>query len=374
MNKKLISESYKERMQKLSGVKEVNKSDLDLLKESYFLTEQEMLNEGIKDTALAVMTFLTTVTSVLGQNPAQQIKQDLLQTNLKNKKEVVEFKKDLEQRLGDKVNTTDYQKFSQKLDELEKMVGKTEYGKESVTKYGNISIREFEYTFNLKNPGDKAKLDAVLADAKQQAGTLVLSNDTVIKMMSVVQPTIKSTMKEDIKINNQAFKNYNVYQADPAIVKDIANKIKNQFSEFDSVSGYILVHGSASNVPTTAFGGSNEALANARACSLATQLEQELGEKFAGKLKVESEVAGPDYANDKENTAKYAPYQFSNVVIDLTATKAKEDAPSKEIEQEIVTVKTLRANITGSEKSFGITINPSTPKGKPSSTACPVKF
>lgn len=379
MNKKFVSESYKQRMQRLSGINETKKSDLDLLKESYFLTEQEMLNEGIKDTALAVMTFLTTVTSVLGQNPSQRIKQDLLQTNLKNKKEVVEFKKDLEQRLGDKVNTADYQKFAEKLDELEEMVGKTIVGKSAytkgtITKYGSVSVREFEYTFDLKSPGDKAKLDAVLADAKQQAGTLVLNNDTLIKMMSIVQPTIKSTMKEDIKINNQAFKNYNVYQADPAVVKDIASKIENQFAEFDSVSGYILVHGSASHVPTTAFGGSNEALANARGCSLATQLEQELEDKFAGKIRVESEVVGPDYANDKEDTAKYAPYQFSNVVIDLTATKAKGETPSREVEQKIVVVKTLRTNITASERGFRVTINPSTSKGKPSSVACPVKF
>ena len=373
MNKKFISESYKQRMQRLSGIKEAKKSDLDLLKESYFLTEGEMLNEGIKDTALAVMAFLTTVTSVLGQNPAQQAKQDLLQLNLKNRKEVTEFKKDLEQRLGDKKNTVDYQKFAQKLDELKEMVGTTTISQGTVTKYGSVSIREFEYTFDLKNPGDKEKLDAVLADAKQQIGTLVLNSDTVIKMMNTVQPTIKSTMKEEIKINNQAFKNYNVYQADTAVVKDIAGKIKNQFAEFDSVSGYILVHGSASNVPTTAFGGSNEALANARACSLGTQLEQELGDKFKGKIRVDSEVAGPDYANDKEDTAKYAPYQFSNVVIDLTATKG-EETPPNEIEQKIVKVKTMTANIKASNKRIGVSLKPSTNKGKPSSVACPVKF
>lgn len=374
MNKKLVTETYKQKMQRLAGLNESTKTDLELLKESYFLTESEMLNEGIKDTALAVMTFLTTVTSVLGQNPAMQIKQDLLNTNLKNKREVVEFKKDLEQKLGDKVNSSDYIKFAEKLDELEKMVGTKSYSKGSVTTYGDISIREFNYSFDLKKPGDKEKLDAILANAKQQRGVLVMSNDTIMKMMKVVQPTIKTTMKEDIKINNQAFKNYNVYQADPAIVKDMANKIKNQFAGFDSVSGYILVHGSASHVPTTAFGGSNEKLAEARGCSLATQLEDELGDKFKGKIKVESEVAGPEYANDKEDTAKYAPYQFSNVEINLTASKIGEESPSTEIEQQIVKVKTLKVGISAEEKPFGfVNFNPSTSKGK-LSTSCPVKF
>ncbi len=373
MNKKLVSENYKQKMQRLSGIKETYKSDLDLLKESYFLTEQDVLNEGIKDTALAVMTFLTTVTSVLGQNQSLQIKQDLLQTNIKDRKEMVDFKKNLEQKLGDKTNTADYKKFAEKLNELEKLVGTTSRDEGTVKKYGSVSVREFNYTFDLKNPEDKERLSVVLADAKSQKGTLVLNNDTLIKMMAVVQPNIKATMKEDIKINNQAFKTYNVYQADPEVVKDIANKIKNQFAEFSSVSGYILVHGSASHVPTTAFGGSNEMLAQARSCSLATQIEQELGDKFAGKVKVESEVAGPEYANDKENTAKYAPFQFSDVIIDLIATKAKEEIP-KEVEQEIVVVKTLKANITASEKSYGITINPITSRGKSASTACPIKF
>jgi len=375
MNNKLVSESYKQKMQKLAGLNESAKSDLDLLRESYFLTENEMLNEGIKDTALALITFLTTVTSVLGQNPSQELKQDLLKTNLKNKKEVMEFKKDLEQRIGDRVNTEDYKKFAEKLTELERMVGTKKFGKESVSSYGDVSVREFNYVFDLKNPGDKEKLNDVLTYAKQQTGVLVMSNDTIKKMMNVVQPTIKATMKEDIKINNQAFKNYNVYQADPTIVKDMATKIKNQFAEFDSVSGYILVHGSASHVPTTAFGGSNEALANARSCSLATQLEDELGDKFKGKIKVESEVAGPEYANDKEDTAKYAPYQFSNVEIDLTAVKPGKETPGQEVEQEIVTVKTLRATITGSEKPSGVVnFNPTTTKGKSSSVSCPIKF
>jgi hypothetical protein len=371
MNKKIVSESYKQRMQRLSGVKEVNKSDLDLLKESYFLTEQEMLSEGIKDTALAVLTFLTTVTSVLGRDASQKIQQDLLQTNIKNKKELVDFRKDLEQMLGDNKNTTDYKKFSEKLDELEKMVGKTVRGKESIKKYGNVSVREFEYVFDLKNPGDKEKLDSVLSNIKEKKGLLKLGSDTIIKMMQVVQPNIKASMVDDVKIDNAEFKGYNSFQVDKSIVKNISDKIKNQFLDFDTVSGYILVKGSASNVPTTAFGGSNESLAQARSCSLATQLEEELGDKFKGKIKVDWGVAGPAYANDKDNVEKYAPFQFSKVEINLTASKLSDENVAEETESEIVIVKTLRAGITAEEKVIGFAnFNPTTKVGK-SSVSCP---
>ena len=258
MNKKLISESYKEKMKRLSGVKESEKTDLDLLKESYFLSEQEMLNEGIKDRAVALLAALTLVTSSFGQVPSQQVKQDLLNVNLKNKKEVVEFKKDLENRLGDKVNTKYYKDFAQKLNDLTSKVGTTQRGAESSTTYSKIMVGEYEYRFNIKNPTEKAKLDELLKKSEVQKGSLLMSNDTVVKMMSVVQPSISVKMKEDIKVNNQSFKGYNVFQVDSNIVKDMANKIKAQFAEYDSVSGYILVHGSASHVPTTAFGGSNE--------------------------------------------------------------------------------------------------------------------
>jgi hypothetical protein len=373
MNKKLISESYKEKMKRLSGVKESEKTDLDLLKESYFLSEQEMLNEGIKDRAVALLAALTLVTSSFGQVPSQQVKQDLLNVNLKNKKEVVEFKKDLENRLGDKVNTKDYKDFAQKLNDLASKVGTTQRGAESSTTYSKIMVGEYEYRFNIKNPAEKAKLDELLKKAEIQKGSLLMSNDTVVKMMSVVQPSISTKMKEDIKVNNQSFKGYNVFQVDSNIVKDMANKIKAQFSEYDSVSGYILVHGSASHVPTTAFGGSNEKLAEARACSLATQLEDELGSKFKGKIKVDSKVNGPEYENDKENTAKYAPYQFSNVEIDLSASKPSKEEKMVE-DQIIVTVKVLQAGISASDKSVNsgaVKLVPSTQQGK-SSASCPI--
>ena len=373
MNKKLISESYKEKMKRLSGVKESEKTDLDLLKESYFLSEQEMLNEGIKDRAVALLAALTLVTSSFGQVPSQQVKQDLLNVNLKNKKEVVEFKKDLENRLGDKVNTKDYKDFAQKLNDLTSKVGTTQRGAESSTTYSKIMVGEYEYRFNIKNPTEKAKLDELLKKSEVQKGSLLMSNDTVVKMMSVVQPSISVKMKEDIKVNNQSFKGYNVFQVDSNIVKDMANKIKAQFAEYDSVSGYILVHGSASHVPTTAFGGSNEKLAEARACSLATQLEEELGSKFKGKIKVDSKVNGPEYENDKENTAKYAPYQFSNVEIDLSASKPSKEEKMVE-DQIIVTVKVLQAGISASDKSINsgaIKLVPSTQQGK-SSASCPV--
>jgi hypothetical protein len=373
MNKKLISESYKEKMKRLAGVKESEKTDLDLLKESYFLSEQEMLNEGIKDRAVALLAALTLVTSSFGQVPSQQVKQDLLNVNLKNKKEVVEFKKDLENRLGDKVNTKDYKDFAQKLNDLASKVGTTQRGAESSTTYSKIMVGEYEYRFNIKNPTEKAKLDELLKKSEVQKGSLLMSNDTVVKMMSVVQPSISVKMKEDIKVNNQSFKGYNVFQVDSNIVKDMANKIKAQFAEYDSVSGYILVHGSASHVPTTAFGGSNEKLAEARACSLATQLEEELGSKFKGKIKVDSKVNGPEYENDKENTAKYAPYQFSNVEIDLSASKPSKEEKMVE-DQIIVTVKVLQAGISASDKSINsgaIKLVPSTQQGK-SSASCPV--
>ena len=366
----ILSESFKNKMIKLSGVDLISEEkmiNIKLIKENKFLSEELMLEEGIKDLALGLMSLLT----VLGAS-AETLKPQLLKTNLKNSKQIEQFKQELKNKLSpDQVNSKDFQDFSNKLTELQKQVGTSSRHEGVVTHYTEVRVNESNLSFDLTNPESKKALDEVIAKAKKVRGSFVVSIDTLKEMVSKVAPTEETKLDEKIKISNQSFKGYNDYRADESIVDSIAKSITSQFQGYKNITGYILVKGGASNVPTTAFGGSNEKLAQARACSLTQQLEDRLPENLKNKIVVEYSVDGPQYEHDAQDTTKYQPYQFSNVDIHLAAIRS---LPIINTPEKItVNVKILNTSI-GAEQNVTGTIIKTGKKAGNSSIACPVNF
>ena len=124
-------------------------------------------------------------------------------------------------------------------------------------------------------------------------------------------------------------------------------------------------------IPTQAFGGSNDSLAQARSCSLAQALSDKLPENLKNKIVVTFGVDGPEYANDAKDTAKYAPYQHSSVKIGLTAVKSAPIVLTPE--KVIVKVKYLSSNI-GADTKQQLTSSLQGGKKGNLSTVCPVNF
>ena len=217
-----LSEDFKKKMARLSGVDliaEEKKVNLNLIKESNFIAEEIMLEEGVKDIALGLLATLMT----LGAS-AQTLKPALLATNLKNKKQVVNFEKKLQSVLKpEQIASNEFKKFVQHMDTLQTMVGKHEVNKtqHTVTKYTDIKVHESNLTFDLTNPKSKAALDQIFAKVKKGSG-LVVSLDTLNKMVQVAQPDEQATLDKTEKISNQGFKNYNHFEADQAVVDSIA--------------------------------------------------------------------------------------------------------------------------------------------------------
>jgi len=347
---KLVSETFKEKMLRLSGVDliaEEKKVTLQLIKESNFLSESVMLEEGVKDIALGLLATLIT----LGAS-AQTLKPELLKTDLKNKAQVAHFEKKLEQKLDPaKLHSKEFANFKQHLHQLGDLVGKREVNKtqHTVTRWKDVKVHESNLTFDLTNPEAKNHLDQILATAKKGGG-LVISIDTLGKMIQVAPPQEQAKLDTKVKVSNQGFKNYNNYEADQAVVDSIANQIISTFEGYKNVTGYIQVTGSASHVPTTAFGGSNDSLAKARACAFSHQLSEKLPENLKDKILVDFKVDGPEYEHDANDTAKYAPFQFSNVDIHLTAVKS---VPVVNNPQKLtVNVKYLTTDISGNTKKL----------------------
>jgi len=344
----ILSEEFKKKMARLSGVDliaEEKKVNLNLIKESNFLSEEMMLEEGVKDVALGLLATLMT----LGAS-AQTLKPALLATNLKNKKQVVNFEKKLQSVIKpEQLNSDEYKKFIHHMDTLQTMVGKREVNKtqHTVTKYTDVKVHEANLTFDLTNPKSKAALEQIFAKSKK-GNALIVSLDTLGKMVQVAPPDEQASLDKTEKISNQGFKNYNHFEADEAVVDSIAQQIINTFQGYKNVYGSIEVHGSASHVPTTAFGGSNDSLAKARACAFGNALSEKLPDNLKDKISVTSGVDGPEYQNDANDTAKYAPYQFSSVKIHLTAVKS---APVVLTPQKaIVKVKYITTDLGGDTK------------------------
>ena len=364
---KMLSEDFKRKMIKLSGVN-LDAENVKLIKENKFISEDMMLEEGVRDIALGLLATLMT----LGIN-AQSLKPELLKTDLKNKAQVVHFEKNLEKTLKpEQLKSHEFAKFKNHLSQLQNLVGKREVHKaeHTVTKYKDVKVHESNLNFDLTNPESKKALDQVLSNAKK-GNVFVISLDTLGKMIQTAPPQEEVKLDTAAKISNQGFKNYNHYEADEAVVDSIAQQIINTFQGYKNVYGYIEVHGSASHVPTTVFGGSNDSLAKARACAFGQQLSEKLPENIKDKISITSAVDGPEYANDANDTAKYAPFQFSSVNIHLSAVRS---APVVNTPQKItVNIKCLSTDLHGDTKKL---LTASLHGGKKGNmkVVCPVNF
>lgn len=375
MQMNILSEEFKKKMARLSGVdliKEEKENNLKLIKESEFLSEQDLLNEGLKDSALKLLTALTLL---VGSQAAMAggLKDELLKTNLKNKREVKAFEQNLQKQLKpEQVSSKEFINFKNNLINLSNEVGKTEKNKSehSVTKYKDVVVKESNLSFNLTDPQSKQAFDQLIAKAKH-GGSLVLSMDTLKQIVRINTPVEQVKLDQSIKISNQGFKTYNEYAANDSVVSSIANQIIKTFEGYESVDGYVEVIGSASHVPTTAFGGSNEKLAQARACAFSQQLSDKLPENLKDKIVVDYKVDGPEYEHDKDNVEKYAPYQFSNVNIHLAAVKAAPVVvqPSKVV----VDIKVLSTSIEAT-KDVKKSIEISGHKKGNLKVSCPLNF
>ena len=313
------------------------------------------------------------ILSTLGSS-AQSMKDDLLKVDLKNPQQVSEYQKKLEQKLkSNQISSEDYKQFIGKLKELTNKIGEHAKTDGIKTTYKKVVVNESTLTFDLTNPESKAKLDQVIENAKKFKGTFIVSIDTLKQMIHSVAPVEEVKLNENVKFSNQAFKGYNEFKANDQIVDSIANQIIKTFEGYKNIYGYISVKGSASHVPTTAFGGDNLMLAQARSCAFATQLQAKLPDSLKNKVIVDYIVDGPKYENDAKNTSKYEPYQYCNVDIHLNAIKSLPIVNTPE--KVIVKVKVLTTVSGVDEKVVQTIFKGAKPTGKGGvQSACPANF
>lgn len=149
-------------------------------------------------------------------------------------------------------------------------------------------------------------------------GKCIVVNDTT-NIFIVPKPPPPPPPPAPPSLNKPTFSksfayNMNAISDNESDIVSFENGIKKLLDSNKMVT--INIEASASKVPTTKY-GSNEVLSRIRAEALEKVLNKKYGMKHKNiTIVLKHSVQGPEYANDAENTAKYAPFQYTKATVE----------------------------------------------------------